>query len=49
MFFSFKRHSDIRHRRILRANTRDLGPHLLRDIGLEPDAEKPPRLPLHLW
>jgi hypothetical protein len=43
-------HTDVRHRRrIPRGVPRDLPPHLMRDIGLDPWPERP-RLPLHpLW
>ncbi len=45
MTFSFLR-TDVRHRRRM---ARDLPPHLMRDIGLDPWPERP-RVPLHpLW
>lgn len=38
-----------RHRRIPRGVPRDLPPHLMRDIGLDPWPDRP-RLPFHpLW
>jgi hypothetical protein len=43
-------HTAARHRhRILRGVPRDLPPHLMRDIGLDPWSDRP-RLPFHqLW
>lgn len=50
MTFSLFRHDDRRRRQLARRSVpRDLSPHLMRDIGLEPWPERP-RLPFHpLW
>ncbi|TMV03391.1 hypothetical protein FGK63_19655 [Ruegeria sediminis] len=35
--------------RVPRGEPRDLDPHLMRDIGLDPRPANPPRLSVHYW
>ena len=39
----------IRRRMAIRNLSRDLGPHLMRDIGLDPAHEKPLAVPIPRW